>query len=87
MWVAAGKERARGFEQALLADGRAAEGYPAQGLLNDSLPADTGSLAHPLAALSPLTKAVPDAAAALESQSALEKGEMNWSSGEGGKGT
>ncbi|BGO89834.1 hypothetical protein NBRC10512_005603 [Rhodotorula toruloides] len=55
VWVAAGKERAERFEQALLAEGRAAEGYPTGGIFGDETNSlSTDPLDHPLAKISPL---------------------------------
>ncbi|BGP30316.1 hypothetical protein JCM10296v2_002070 [Rhodotorula toruloides] len=57
LWVAAGKERAERFEQALLAEGRAAEAYPTSGIFGDEAnPVSDDPLDHPLAKISPLTK-------------------------------
>ncbi|KAK4332635.1 hypothetical protein RTBOTA2_001364 [Rhodotorula toruloides] len=57
VWVAAGKERAERFEQALLVEGRAAEGYPIGGIFGEwANPVPDDPLDHPLAKISPLTK-------------------------------
>ncbi|BGP06274.1 hypothetical protein JCM10049v2_002095 [Rhodotorula toruloides] len=86
VWVAIGFKRARQFEKKMLEDGLVVEGYPSRGVLDDSLSSDSDPLAHSLAAVSPLTKAVSDASVALGSQRAQVKGTTKSSSGKGGKG-
>ncbi|BGO89833.1 hypothetical protein NBRC10512v2_001791 [Rhodotorula toruloides] len=52
VWVAIGFKRAKQFEKKMLGDGLVVEGYPSQGVLDNSLSPDSDPLAHPLAAVS-----------------------------------